>query len=432
MSERKRKSMADILELHVSNPQPTKEKTTLSKILEEEKERLVAELDHLRLKKQVEDVKKELGAESTSGTAVTSTKQISMGGPNAAASLLSSLVAQGMTPEEIDKYVRSLSPQTIAAFNALSSNNPMMGLMLIAGMRQQDKTPEQITVKDVVEIANTLKPQQQDQTKLIELILSQKQQPQSQTSISEVMTLFKELVQPLSTELRNAETNTIKEKLERLENRPSVVDEFISKTDEVNAIRKMFGMEAGGVASDKDYEYKKLMLDHERWKAEKEFEFREKEIERGTSQDRLDTVLKSIILPFVERAGPLLDNLVPKTAGAGAAVAAGQAVRVGGNVFPCEKCGTAIPLPKVLPPYISCPSCGSVYGDKTRSQRDSPPRVDATPSPKQTDDDISEFVRKKMEAGSNGKSEGDRSSSGEGNTGKGRVTDYTPDSKANK
>ncbi|MEM3646997.1 MAG: hypothetical protein QW334_02495 [Thermofilum sp.] len=127
-----------------------------------------------------------------------------------------------------------------------------------------------------------------------------------------------------------------------LRNSPSFLEEITQKRDELEALRHLLGVEG---APREDIEYKKMLLEHERWKTEKTFEIEKWRLEREMSEGRMNAVLKNILSPFIATIAPLLSRLAPGT-------------QVG---IKCGKCGEVIPVDTPLPDSIECSRCGTTY-----------------------------------------------------------------------
>lgn len=93
-------------------------------------------------------------------------------------SIVTNLMASGVSPEAASKWLASLTPEALGAIIALQSGNPMLAQMSYA-MGQRGSGQEGLTIKDVIELNQVLRDKSPnmniDFVKLLEVV---KQQPQ--------------------------------------------------------------------------------------------------------------------------------------------------------------------------------------------------------------------------------------------------------------
>ncbi len=386
------KRFIEMVEAHLGRGRREPE-DEIEELERKELERLALEAKKLRIRELIAEKQKrlaELEGSSQQGDIGLPTGGAQPAQSNIVASLIAALVAQGLKPEEVNEYLKKLSPEVIAAMSAASQGNPMLPFLMYAMTKG---SPQSITVRDVVEIADKMRgTPQADMSKLIEFLLKERE-----SMATSPMVLFKEVVLPLKDEVAKAREQALmtameemKKKLDRLENQPGIVEQLIHKRDELEALRQLFGGEGGG--TDKDLELKKILLDHERWKTEKEIELRKWEVERASEREKLMTAIKNVVAPLLGRALPALEVLAKgMTAKVGQPMAVGSMGGMGPVaqqiLLPCENCKTLIPISPPFPDEVRCPNCGAIHRKQAPSSplapRSAPsmPSISSSPSP---------------------------------------------------
>ena len=366
----KRKTLVDIVEGFIY---PEKKGMNIDELQEEEEKELIREYKRMKLKELLARKKKELEElEADFNPPFKTQVSQSQGNPqNIATALVSSLIAQGMKPEEVDEYIKKLSPETLAALNAVATNNPMYAILMAQMTRNN---PQQLTAKDVIEIVERLR--NNPQINIVDLIKVIGEMKKSEGGGSAVE-LFDRLVKPLMEENYRTKLEILEREIARLQNRPSFLEELTQKRDEVEALKALFG---GGSERKEDLEHKKLLLDFEKWKTEKMFEMEKWKMEQGLQRQKIDTVISKLLAPFMARAIPILNELTKvgkaKVAGIRSppvmpSIPQQTSIPTQGNMImlKCEKCGSLIPVnARELPETINCLQCGATYTRK-RTQK---------------------------------------------------------------
>ena len=372
MSEKKKKSLAEVFEA-AEEPYSSRS-SPLDELLEEEEKELVREAKKLKLQEILQERRRRL--QETSGQQMGGFG-FGMGGQqNLGTMLFSSLVAQGLKPEEVKQYLSALTPETISALGALNANNPMIPFLIYSMTRQN---PQGLTVKDVVEIAEKMRPPaHSDGVNVAQLItaIAEVVKPKESTNVVELFTKF---VQPLVEQ----RISFLEKELESYKNRPGFIQELAQKKDELEALRILLGAGAG---ESRRLEEMKLNLDFQRWKTEQELAMRRWMMEQGMAKERIRTVVKELVKPVLDRTKPLMDELttagkrrLQPTPTPGAPMQVQPTPTPTIPVVPkdhvalmCDHCHNLITVKQPLPEQITCPNCGAVYrkkkGEKERGE----------------------------------------------------------------
>jgi len=197
--------LTEIVEAKVSSGSGSKERG-LDDIFKERKQRLIRKQEMLEIERMIAEDESQLAQlkAQQQQPAATNVFGVPGMGPTGqvpqgtvAGTLFASLIAQGMTPEQVNNYLRALSPEAQAALANVANQNPMAAMMIGAMSRQN---PQGLTVKDVVDILDKMAGYRQaapetDMVKVIEAIgkLQQVGKPEG-GSITE---LYTRVVQPL-------------------------------------------------------------------------------------------------------------------------------------------------------------------------------------------------------------------------------------------
>lgn len=126
---------------------PTEEEIKESE-LEEKRKQLQAlkmEKERLKMEAEVEATKKELEQLKSSKIP---TEGIS--------GIVASLVKSGLTPEQVNEFLGKLSPEALATMAALSSNNPILPMMMFLASQSSKQSSQPLTARDIVEINKSI------------------------------------------------------------------------------------------------------------------------------------------------------------------------------------------------------------------------------------------------------------------------------------
>jgi len=212
------------------------------------------------------------------------------------------------------------------------------------------------TAKGMIETAKAIQPSTQltanDIIKIVEAV--RKGEPEKG--------MYETYIKPLLDEVKTLREELAKERIARLEkeiaelkSRPGFTEELARKKEELMMLRDLLGLKEG-VSVDLE----KARLELEKWKAEKEWEWRKWQAEqalREKAEERKAKTIMNLLKPFIQRAGPMVDELtgaVRRRFGA----RSGATAR---SVFICPNCNTEIPLKPPYPEKLTCPNCKQVF-----------------------------------------------------------------------
>lgn len=333
----------------------------LAEVIEEEDRELAREARRLRLqqiiakrKKDIDAIEGEKGKESMP---VASPGQ----GINPASALITTMIARGVQPDKANEYITALSDEAILKLSLMQSQNPNSMLPLFLLGRKDDTSTKEIvsTAKTMIELA---KPSEKTGESLGGDLVTK---------------LVTETLPDLQKEIREASTTAYQLQIQRLEKsiedmKPMDPAEYVIKVRQSAEALGMRVPEPGGA---QEAGIKKMQLDYERWKFEKEGEQAERQWERDRWQmemglkknsevERMRTIRK-IAGDALKKAGPLLDAATDELEGGVRERVRGarrpRRVTLKKGVFHCPGCGTDIPI-EGEPESITCPECDATYG----------------------------------------------------------------------
>jgi hypothetical protein len=270
---------------------------------------------------------------------------------------------------DLTEEQRNIILSSIAAVSATGGSAGNLGTVFPLMMMQMRQQPGS-SVRDMVELIKTVSPPQagttgKDITEAVRLGV-ELAGGKPEASVTDTVTdIYDKFVKPVLEETRKLREELAQERISRLEkeieelrSRPGGIEELAQKKEELEALRDIF--EGPGARSD---EVEKLRLEHDKWKAEREWDMEKWKIEMGlkerSEKEKWKTV-KEMLKPAIKRAAPIIDAAVQegeKRVRGGAPPAAGVAK---GEFYTCPKCGFNIDV-KGFPDVISCPQCQTQY-----------------------------------------------------------------------
>lgn len=277
--------------------------------------------------------------------------------PQAANSIATTLMQSGASPEAINKWLTSLSPEALGALIALQSGNPMLAQMSFAmGQRGKDGG---LTLNDVLTLSQALaKSSNIDIVKLLEVV---SKQPQGVTT--------KEMLELINMGVTLATRNQ-PQQIQQEEKKPTGILENLLQTPEGAKLAKEMGLIGNDTATltviaemrKNDQSFQKMMKDSDRnWelrleelKAKREVAFAK--IEEGRERTKL-------IGSSLQRVGSAIAEGILKGGEAEGTPDIMQATPNQPQRFECEVCHSPIIVPANAIPgqQVECPKCHEKY-----------------------------------------------------------------------
>lgn len=306
----------------------TEAKSIEEEIEREEAEEKRRELERLRL----ERLKAKLESEIAKYKGEAHSQPHQSGSPSSpAAVIISELVRQGVKPEQVDEFLKKLSPEALAALSSLSASNPYLPFFVY--MISQAKGSQSITAKDVVDLSKSL------------VEAAKEFGPKGGESA------MKELVDYLKERVSKLEDSMSKRGLSL----GDIIDGALEDEKKLELLRKILG------PSDPELQLKLEELRHRRMIDLYNLKLRYLELKRDMMEARRKRKMMADAFKRVLRAAAR----ALEEEGARAEEATSKPVeakRPGQSVvhLKCEGCGAEFPVAPDAK-AVACPKCGAKY-----------------------------------------------------------------------
>ena len=307
------------------------------------------------------------GEEKKAETVGVSTQPVQQ---NPIASLIASMVAQGMDAEKVNEFVSKLKPEVIATLQAMNQNNPILTAMIFSTLMRREQ-PQQVSIQDIAQLMIAMNQAQSSQTaemmKVIAELIKAQRGGGSETNAQLLTTLMQailEMSKTSSQQLAQMQAEVLRKEIEDLKER-------IQYTDP-KQLMEQFRQEAEfwkgilGTKSDPRIPLllKKMEIDQQRWQWEQQFRFEQERLKNEREEKKMQMLINGLVRPIVEKTAPLMDDIVSemkrKIREEGMRKPASQATAVQ-SMGAVEQLQSQVVKPKPVPVKVTCPDCGNVF-----------------------------------------------------------------------
>jgi hypothetical protein len=337
--------MSEIRELEIQKiagkrkPNPG---TDIADIIEKEKKERAAELDRLKLERMVEEEKQKIRDLRGKGNEKAPDVKL-------ANDLLANILQlANVDPQKAAEFIKQLSEEDVRKLSILmaSGGSGAAAWMALAKNPSSD-------VKTLIEAAKMLQPQPQQQITLegISALFktafeaAEKKNQEPPVNPAALIKDAVEMVKPFYESLAQKDREVWEARLRQLEER------IINPREWLESIRQdaqLLGFTPSGV----DKEIEKIKIDHEKWKTDKEFEFKRWMMEQELENRKWEQIGQIM-------QGPL-GEVIKKFGSAGAErIRGGAAPSLRVETVTCPKCGKPF-YANSLADYAVCPFCAAV------------------------------------------------------------------------